>query len=89
MECENFSIPTRKRLLQWVNTLLYIRAELTSGPGSGYAVLLTSLVTAEVVYKLHSFTLECLAFLATWLVVNGVLTLMARMFARPTEPIAR
>ena len=71
-------------------TLLYIRAELASGgPGSGCAVLLTALVSAEVAYKLHSFTLECLAFLATWLVVNGVLTLMSNMFARPTEPIAR
>jgi hypothetical protein len=28
--------------------------------------LLSSLVIAEIFYKFHSFTLECLAFLATW-----------------------
>jgi len=28
--------------------------------------LLVSLVVAEVLFKFHSFTLECLAFLATW-----------------------
>lgn len=29
-------------------------------------VLAVSLVLAEMFYKFHSFTLECLAFLATW-----------------------
>ena len=28
--------------------------------------LLGSFVIAEIFYKFHSFTLECLAFLATW-----------------------
>jgi len=28
--------------------------------------LLSSLVIAEIFFKFHSFTLECLAFLATW-----------------------
>lgn len=28
---------------------------------------LAALVVAEVFYKFHSFTLECVAFLATWL----------------------
>ena len=28
-----------------------------------------SFLTAELLYKFHSFTLECLAFLATWLAV--------------------
>jgi hypothetical protein len=28
--------------------------------------LIAALVTAEVFYKFHSFTLECVAFLATW-----------------------
>jgi hypothetical protein len=31
-----------------------------------------SLVLAETFYKFHSFTLECLAFLATWFVVDWV-----------------
>jgi len=32
--------------------------------------LALSLVIAELFYKFHSFTLECLAFLATWLVLS-------------------
>lgn len=32
--------------------------------------LALSLVIAEIFYKFHSFTLECLAFLATWYVVG-------------------
>lgn len=32
-----------------------------------------SLVIAELFYKFHSFTLECLAFLGTWFVVDLVL----------------
>ena len=34
-----------------------------------------SLVVAEFFYKFHSFTLECLAFLATWLAVSSLLRL--------------
>lgn len=36
--------------------------------------LLLSFVIAEQFYKFHSFTLECLAFLATWFVIDVVLT---------------
>lgn len=32
-----------------------------------------SIVTAEVFYKFHSFTLECLAFLGTWFLVDAVI----------------
>lgn len=32
-----------------------------------------ALVIAEVFYKFHSFTLECLAFLATWFVLSWML----------------
>jgi hypothetical protein len=28
---------------------------------------------AEVFYKFHSFTLECVAFLATWFVLSAIL----------------
>lgn len=31
-----------------------------------------SIVIAEAFYKFHSFTLECLAFLATWFVVDAL-----------------
>lgn len=33
-------------------------------------MLTVSIVIAEVFYKFHSFTLECLAFLATWYVID-------------------
>jgi hypothetical protein len=29
-----------------------------------------ALITAEMFYKFHSFSLECLAFLATWLIFD-------------------
>lgn len=32
-----------------------------------------SLVIAELLYRFHSFSLECLAFLATWWVVGAAL----------------
>lgn len=34
--------------------------------------LAASLLIAELFYKFHSFTLECVAFLATWFVLDGV-----------------
>jgi hypothetical protein len=36
--------------------------------------LLASFVIAELFYKFHSFTLECLAFLATWFVIDASVT---------------
>jgi hypothetical protein len=36
--------------------------------------LLISFVIAELVYKFHSFTLETLAFLATWFVIDALAT---------------
>ena len=33
---------------------------------------------AEPLYKFHSFTLECLAFLATWYVVDALIQPIAR-----------
>jgi hypothetical protein len=41
---------------------------------------LTSLAVAEVFYKFHSFTLECLAFLATWLAISATATGVAALF---------
>lgn len=34
-------------------------------------VFALALLIAELFYKFHSFTLECLAFLATWYVLDG------------------
>jgi hypothetical protein len=43
--------------------------------------LLASFLIAEAFYKFHSFTLECLAFLATWFVIDAVLTGVRRAWA--------
>jgi hypothetical protein len=37
---------------------------------------LVSFVIAELFYKFHSFTLECLAFLATWFVIDAVVSIV-------------
>jgi len=37
-----------------------------------------SLIIAELFYKFHSFTLECIAFLATWYVVDAILSYILR-----------
>ena len=36
-------------------------------------VFLVAFVIAELFYKFHSFALECVAFLATWYVLDAVL----------------
>ena len=43
-----------------------IRSLITPTLAVDTATLGTSLVIAEQLYKFHSFTLEALAFLATW-----------------------
>jgi hypothetical protein len=45
-------------------------------------VLLVSFVIAELFYKFHSFTLECLAFLATWFVIDVVVSGARRLLHR-------
>lgn len=40
-----------------------------------------SLVIAEVFYKFHSFTLECIAFLATWYAIDALQRLVKDRFA--------
>jgi hypothetical protein len=42
-------------------------------------ILFVSFVIAELFYKFHSFTLECLAFLATWFVIDVVVTSVRRL----------
>lgn len=37
-------------------------------------IFAVSLTTAELFYKFHSFSLECLAFLATWFALDALLT---------------
>jgi hypothetical protein len=40
---------------------------------------------AENFYKFHSFTLECMAFLATWFVFDAAVQLIRRAFSSGTE----
>lgn len=42
--------------------------------------LLLSFVVAELFYKFKSFTLECVAFLATWFVIDACLTWLVGRF---------
>jgi hypothetical protein len=38
--------------------------------------LVLAIYVAEMFYKFHSFTLECIAFLATWFVVSYLFSLI-------------
>ncbi|MGC2774652.1 MAG: hypothetical protein WA418_03340 [Bradyrhizobium sp.] len=42
--------------------------------------LIASFVIAELFYKFHSFTLECLAFLATWFVLDAAATAVRNLW---------
>jgi hypothetical protein len=37
-----------------------------------------ALLIAELFYKFHSFTLECVAFLATWWIIGAAVSLFIR-----------
>ena len=56
------------------------RAALLEGPA-----LLISMLIAEVAYKFHSFTLECVAFLLTWLAVSALLSFARTRWAGKRE----
>jgi hypothetical protein len=45
--------------------------------------LTTAFLIAEVFYKFKSFALECVAFLATWFVVDVLIQQVARALAAP------
>jgi hypothetical protein len=44
-----------------------------------------SLVIAEVFYKFHSFTLECIAFLATWFVLDVAIKSILDFFSKRSD----
>jgi len=47
-----------------------------------------SFIVAELFYKFHSFTLECLAFLATWYAVDWIIEqALSRFQSAHTAPI--
>ena len=43
--------------------------------------LVISLIIAEIFYKFHSFTLECVAFLGTWFLVDLIIEVIANKLA--------
>lgn len=43
--------------------------------------LVGAVVIAELFYKFHSFSLECLAFLATWFVLDAVLSWLSKRWS--------
>jgi hypothetical protein len=47
--------------------------------------LTVSLVLAELCYKFHSFSLECMAFLATWMALSGLIEVGARLLHKANE----
>jgi hypothetical protein len=48
-------------------------------------VLVASLLIAEFWYKFHSFTLECVAFLATWFVLDFISDQIRRRLITPKK----
>ncbi len=46
-------------------------------------ILLLSMLVAELFYKFHSFTLETVAFLATWFAIDWVAHFVRRRLAPP------
>ncbi|MGH8064967.1 MAG: hypothetical protein ACRERE_06935 [Candidatus Entotheonellia bacterium] len=44
-----------------------------------------SFIIAELFYKFHSFTLECLAFLGTWYVIDVAITHVSGLFVKDTH----
>ena len=47
--------------------------------------LAVALVIAELFYKFHSFTLECIAFLATWYVADAAVNFLINAFTKRTD----
>jgi hypothetical protein len=53
------------------------QAGLRKGLGGELPSLVCSVTVAELFYRFHSFTLECLCFLATWLALSFLFSLPA------------
>ena len=47
--------------------------------------LAISVIIAELFYKFHSFTLECIAFLATWYVLDAAITFVGNLWKTPSK----
>ena len=65
-------------LLRTIPSSRLVREQLPS--------LLAAFLLAEAFYKFHSFTLECLAFLATWFAIDAVVSTVAARVRRCGMP---
>jgi hypothetical protein len=79
----SFFFPSRTRIVdrREVSMAPLLKALRISELAPTIPTGLAALVVAELFYKFHSFTLECLAFLATWYALDLV--------ARPLAAAAR
>jgi len=50
--------------------------------------LVVAFLIAEIFYKFHSFTLECIAFLATWFALDLVIQLVRR-WLQPVRTVSK
>lgn len=48
-----------------------------------------SILIAELFYKFHSFTLECLAFLATWYLVDFAINFVFKLVSSKGKRLGR
>lgn len=67
-------------MLEFLRVLRQQGDMLVRLPGLPLAFLL-----AELFYKFHSFTLECAAFLLTWLVLDVLIAAAARWLRGPRQ----
>lgn len=44
-----------------------------------------SLILAELFYKFHSFTLECVAFLITWFILDAAINILVNVFIKESD----
>ena len=65
-------------MLEFIRALRTSRALWVRLPG-----LVLAFLIAELFYKFHSFTLECGAFLVTWLAIDMVMEFLARRLTPP------
>jgi hypothetical protein len=56
-----------------IQSIPFRRLALEQGPA-----LIGSLIIAEIFYKFHSFTLECIGFLVTWTVLDLLIQLVRK-----------
>lgn len=48
-------------------------------------IMAISLIIAELFYKFHSFTLECIAFLATWYVLDVLVKFLSKTWKKRSD----